>query len=418
MRSSAGSNLSKASLPTGLESAAQLRSSSWRQAVAQVRRNAARDRCGTTAVSLAYQSFLALLSTVIALLGLSGLAHIAPSTVHRLADGVAKALPPGASGALTQAISAAASQSFRTSLIALIAGLVLALSTASGAAAVLQTALNAAYGGPTGRTLLARRLRALPVLLAAAVLGGVACALLVFGQPVGTEIAGHVGITGTAFVACWTAVRWVIAIAATSVLLTFCYHGPSRRWRWLSAGGVVGAAVFLIASLAVSFYVARLGPFGKPYGALAGPVILALWLYLAGLAILIGAELNGPSAAVPQAGGTVAAEGGLAGAGKPEAGLATGNGAWPDGNGSVWAAAAQQALARLTSPPAIVRPRAEPSVALASATEPAVPANPAANQRAPRLPVGVPGATDAVTSGQPPPLPRRIPGKSLREMRR
>jgi membrane protein len=419
MRSSAGSNPSQPSPPRGLESSAQLRGSGWRQSVVQVRRNAARDRCGTTAVSLAYQSFLALLSTVIALLGLSGLAHMAPSTVHRLADGVSKALPAGASGALTQAISAAASQSFRASLIALIAGLVLALSTASGAVAVLQTALDAAYGRPAGKTPLARRLRALPVLVAAAVLGGLACALLVFGQPVGAEIAGHVGITGTAFVAGWTFVRWVAAVAATSVLLTVCYHGPSHRWRWLSAGGLAATGVFLVACIAASFYVARLGSFGRPYGALAGPVILALWLYLAGLAILIGAELNGESARAPQAGGVVAAEGSKAGAGEPAAGQATSNGAWPDGNGSGWATAAQQALARLASPPAIVRPRAEPSVVLAPATEPAASGRATANQQAAApLPVGAPGASDRAAGEQPPPLPRRVPGKSLREMRR
>jgi membrane protein len=96
----------------------------------------------------------------------------------------------------------------------------------------------------------------------------------------------------------WDLVRWVLTVILVSLLFScYYYFGPNRelpKWQWVSPGGVIGTIIFLAASLGLSFYVAKLGnaSYAKTYGALAGVVLLMLWLYLTGLAILLGGEIN------------------------------------------------------------------------------------------------------------------------------
>lgn len=90
--------------------------------------------------------------------------------------------------------------------------------------------------------------------------------------------------------------RWLVVVVAMTLLLAICYsYGPNRtapRWRWSIPGSAIGVAIFVLASLGFSFYVTNFAAYGKVYGAFAGVVILIIWLYLGGLAVLFGAEIN------------------------------------------------------------------------------------------------------------------------------
>jgi membrane protein len=253
------------------------------------------DRCTMTAGSLAYSWFLALVPALIALLGIESLVNIGSSTVHHLVNGLNKALPQGAS---TVFINAVHSATHRTSgsLTVVVIAVVLALWSATGGMTALQTALDIAYDVPVDRKFLAKRVIAIFMMIATVVLGGIAASLIVFGASLGTSISHHIGVSGLGFTVIWNVIRWVVTIIFVSLLFSVYYYlGPKRqtpRWRWISPGGLIGTLIFLAASVGFSFYVSKFGSYGKTYGALAGVVILMLWLYLTGLAVLFGGELN------------------------------------------------------------------------------------------------------------------------------
>jgi membrane protein len=261
-------------------SPALIGTANWRATIKRTSEQLVRHRVSMSAGSLAYHWFLAVFPAIIAILGFLSLVRIDAHGVTNLTHAIEKALPSGVSGVFRGAVTAATTKE-SGSVGAVVIGLVVAIWSASGGMSALQQALDVAYDVPVDREFLARRVRAIPLMAATLVLGGAGAALAVLGAPVGAGIEGHVPIHGTTFLVMWTIARWAVTFVAILALFSiFYYAGPNRktpRIQWVSIGGVLATMVFLLASLAFSFYVTRFGSYGKTYGAFAGVAILIFW---------------------------------------------------------------------------------------------------------------------------------------------
>jgi membrane protein len=257
--------------------------------------NVKENRVNVAAGAFAFRWFLAIFPIIIALLGLATLVTVPRTLVIDLIHGVSKSLPSGAAQVFTQAISHA-SERRNADLVTTIAACIVALWSASSGMVIVEEGLDMAYGLAADRSFVRKRIVALPLLLGATVLGGSASALIVFGPQIGGLIRESVPVAGSAFDALWTILRWVLALVLMNLLFSLLYYAaPNRsrsKWQWTSSGAVFATILWAMVSLGFSLYTTNFGTYAKTYGAFAGVVILIFWLYLTGLAILVGGEVN------------------------------------------------------------------------------------------------------------------------------
>jgi membrane protein len=255
---------------------------------------AARDRVTSSAASLAFHWFLAIFPATIVLVSLSHLIGLSGDQLGIVVHDVNVVLPVQAASVIDQALRAPVSS--RADAIGVVVGAVAAIWGGVEAMAALQIGLDVAFEVAHDRGFLRRRLMALPLLALTVVLGGSGFTLVVLGAPVGKLIAGSVPIAGEDFAMLWGWFRWVAALFLVMLLLSSYYAlGPAwqqMRWRWASAGSVLAIVSWLGASVGFSFYLDHFGHESRTYGPFAGVAVLMLWLLVAAVIVLLGAELD------------------------------------------------------------------------------------------------------------------------------
>ncbi len=244
------------------------------------------------AAALTYYGVLSIFPALIVLVSVLGL--IGTSATQPLIDNLGSVAPGPAKDIFTDAIKNLQGNSGASGVFFVI-GLLGAIWAASGYISAFMRASNAIYdmeeGRPIWKTLPVRV--GLTVLLM--VLTSISAVAVTLSGGLAQEVGGLVGVGDTA-VQVWNLAKWPVLILFVSFMFAVLYWAaPNVKqpgFKWLSPGSVLAVIGWIIASVAFAFYVANFGSYNKTYGALAGPIIFLVWLWISNIMILLGAEFN------------------------------------------------------------------------------------------------------------------------------
>ena len=174
-------------------------------------------------------------------------------------------------------------------------GLLAALWAASNGMGAISDTLNTAYNVKETRSWWKVRLISVCLTVALALVILAALAIVLYGGTIGEKLAGRYGF-GSLFTTLWTIVQWPIAVFFVLMVFNLIYNfapniGSSAR-RWITPGAFVALGLWLAVSFAFRAYLGFFDSYSVTYGSLGALIVLMLWFYLSGVAILIGGEVN------------------------------------------------------------------------------------------------------------------------------
>jgi len=251
------------------------------------------DELSTRSAALSYYFILALFPMLLFLVSLVGV-FAGPGS--QLRDSIISGLGRLAPGSASELVHSVVNQTFKSSSgLKLAMGLLGALWAASGGMGAVVVSLNVVYRVKETRAWWKQKLTIIGLTLALAALIVIALVLVLYGGKIGQLLATHIGL-GDVFRIAWKVLQWPLSFAAMFLSFSIIYYfGPNlgeRKWYWVTPGAVAGVALWLVASLGFRLYLQFFNSYSATYGSLGAVIILMLWLYITGFAVLIGGELN------------------------------------------------------------------------------------------------------------------------------
>lgn len=251
---------------------------------------AKRDDVFNGAAALGFYLTLAIFPAMIFLMAVIPYLPI-PHVDEAIMDLLRQALPDRASELFAGVVKEVATER-RGGVLSL--GLAAALWSAStGMYAVMQQ-LNIAFNVAERRRFLKARATALLLTLLFGVLVIGAFSLVVLGGVIQDWIGDRFGFSQV-LLGFFAVFRWVVIVVALMVAISLVYHlAPNRKdsYHFFTPGAVTATVLLILASIGFSLYTSNFGNYSAIYGSIGAVVVLMLWLYIAGLVILVGAEIN------------------------------------------------------------------------------------------------------------------------------
>lgn len=276
------------------EPAAAGRSPGWwretRDLTAIVAREMYRTRALTIAAAMAFFFLLSMIPLLVVFSSALKFLPV-PNLFQQLLNMMAVLVPPYAMRFVEEIVVGILRPS-RTKLLSF--GIMGYLWTASGGFVSLIEALNIAYDVP-GRPWWKDRIHALLLAVTSGALVMISLIAYIVGPRFGHFLGQYVMLSPelTHF---WPLARLVITFVTFVVALVLIYYlGPNAQHSFLATvpGAVLAIAVWFVSSWTLSFYLDHISNYNATYGSMGALIGLMVWFYFTGLAILLGAELNG-----------------------------------------------------------------------------------------------------------------------------
>jgi membrane protein len=266
----------------------------WRGIFVRAVKRLVADKGTMLASALAYSTFFAIPSVLLVVVGVFTLV-VGPDTISSLMQHFSSVIPAEATNLLGQSLHRLDRRP-STSVAVTVVGVVLAVWAMTSAMTTYMTALDVAYERKDTRSFVRKRLVALALVALIGIVFLLVAVLLIFGPPLEQLVASHAGGASGAVRWIWWIAEWPILIGgllvAFSILLDAGPDPARPRRRLLTPGSVLTTAVWLVASGAFAYFTSNFGTYNKTWGSLAAVIIMLTWLWLAALALLLGAELN------------------------------------------------------------------------------------------------------------------------------
>jgi len=249
------------------------------------------DEVFTRSAALAFYFVSALVPMVFFLMAILGLLAQGHDLQSGLLNYTGRFMPPEAHTLLQKTLTEITT---RSTGLKLAIGLALALWSGSGGVSSIMDALNRCYHVKDSRPFWKRKLIAIGLTVALSALTITALVIILYGGSIAKFVGSHTGLSAP-LVAAWRIAEWPLALLFVVLSFALLYFwGPDcqQEWHWLTPGSLVGVALWLGASLVFRTYLHYFNSYSKTYGSLGAVIILLYWLFMTGLALLAGGEIN------------------------------------------------------------------------------------------------------------------------------
>jgi len=266
----------------------------WRAIFVRAFKGFLEDNGTMLASALAYSTFFAIPSVLLVTVGVFTLL-VGPGTISTLMAHFSHVMPAQATSLLGGSLHQL-DQHPSTGIAMTVIGFLLALWSTTGAMTTYMTAINLAYDRNDQRPFVRKRLVAVELVAVIGIAFLLVAVLLIFGPPLEQLVAAHAGPISGEIGWIWWIAQWPILLTGLlAAFATLLYLGPDvehPRWYFVSPGSLFAVVVWLAASGAFAFYTSAFSSYNKTWGSLAAVIVMLTWLWLAAIALLLGAEIN------------------------------------------------------------------------------------------------------------------------------